>query len=187
MISALYVETEDAYFGLTAVDPWDEARDARRYTGPLPVVAHPPCQALGPVLARRTEQAAPVPHGRGRRMLCRSTDRRTQLRRGAGTPGPQPRLALAWPEGAAKGRRVGRATYSPGSHGKARLREGAAHWNNGDGGGKDKTRFRNATPPEFRDLLLEIAGSAAPTSNLAAQRRLVPRRPLETIVRVRIY
>jgi hypothetical protein len=26
-------------------------------------------------------------------------------------------------------------------------------------GGKDKTRLRNATPPEFRELLLEIARS----------------------------
>ena len=28
-------------------------------------------------------------------------------------------------------------------------------------GGKDKTRIRNATPPEFRDVLLAIARSAA--------------------------
>lgn len=28
-------------------------------------------------------------------------------------------------------------------------------------GGKDKTRIRNATPPEFRDLLIGIARSAA--------------------------
>ena len=27
-------------------------------------------------------------------------------------------------------------------------------------GGKDKTRIRNATPPEFRDVLLAIARSA---------------------------
>ena len=47
MIAALYVETDGAYFGLDGVDPWDEAKDARRYTGPLPVVAHPPCQLWG--------------------------------------------------------------------------------------------------------------------------------------------
>lgn len=47
MIAALYVETDGAYFGLDGVDPWDEARDARRYAGPLPVVAHPPCQRWG--------------------------------------------------------------------------------------------------------------------------------------------
>lgn len=32
-------------------------------------------------------------------------------------------------------------------------------------GGKDKTRIRNATPPEFRDLLLAIARSATTPSN----------------------
>jgi len=43
MIAALYVATNGCYFGLPNVDPWDEPRDARRYTGPWPVVAHPPC------------------------------------------------------------------------------------------------------------------------------------------------
>ena len=47
MIAALYVETGGCYFGLPDVDPWDEKRDARRYTGPWPVVAHPPCQRWG--------------------------------------------------------------------------------------------------------------------------------------------
>lgn len=47
MIAALYVETAGTYFGQVDVDPWDEARDARKYTGPLPVVAHPPCQRWG--------------------------------------------------------------------------------------------------------------------------------------------
>lgn len=47
MIAALYVETGGAYFGLPDVDPWDEARDARQYAGPHPVVAHPPCQRWG--------------------------------------------------------------------------------------------------------------------------------------------
>lgn len=46
-IAALYVETDGTYFNLPNVDPWDEARDARAYPGPLPVVAHPPCQRWG--------------------------------------------------------------------------------------------------------------------------------------------
>lgn len=44
MIAALFVQTDGAYFGLPGVDPWDVERDARIYTGPHPVVAHPPCQ-----------------------------------------------------------------------------------------------------------------------------------------------
>jgi hypothetical protein len=43
MIAALFVATGGCYFGLPNVDPWDEARDARLYAGPWPVVAHPPC------------------------------------------------------------------------------------------------------------------------------------------------
>jgi hypothetical protein len=43
VIAALYVQTGGVYYGLPDVDPWDEARDARLYDGPWPVVAHPPC------------------------------------------------------------------------------------------------------------------------------------------------
>jgi hypothetical protein len=46
-IAALYVEAGGCYYGLPGVDPWDEARDARLYAGPHPVVAHPPCQRWG--------------------------------------------------------------------------------------------------------------------------------------------
>jgi len=46
-IAALYVQTNGCYFGLPGVDPWDEARDARMYGGPWPVVAHSPCQRWG--------------------------------------------------------------------------------------------------------------------------------------------
>ena len=42
-VAALFVATGGVYFGLPGVDPWDEARDARLYAGPHPVVAHPPC------------------------------------------------------------------------------------------------------------------------------------------------
>jgi hypothetical protein len=47
MIAALFVETNGVYFGLPNVDPWDRKRDARRYAGPWPVVAHPPCERWG--------------------------------------------------------------------------------------------------------------------------------------------
>ena len=47
MIAALYVQTGGCYYGLPDVDPWDEARDARLYPGPHPVVAHPPCERWG--------------------------------------------------------------------------------------------------------------------------------------------
>lgn len=46
-IAALYVMTGGCYFGLPGVDPWDGKRDARRYAGTYPVVAHPPCQRWG--------------------------------------------------------------------------------------------------------------------------------------------
>jgi hypothetical protein len=60
MVAALYVQTNGSYFGLPGVEPWDEVRDARRYAGPWPVVAHPPCQRWGrmwfgqPLTVKRT-------------------------------------------------------------------------------------------------------------------------------------
>jgi hypothetical protein len=60
MIAALFVKKNGAYFNLPGVDPWDEERDARRYDGLHPVVAHPPCQRWGkfwagqPLFIKRT-------------------------------------------------------------------------------------------------------------------------------------
>lgn len=51
MIAALFVQTGGSYYGIPDVDPWDEARDARKYAGPWPVVAHPPCQRWGKLWA----------------------------------------------------------------------------------------------------------------------------------------
>jgi hypothetical protein len=47
VIAALFVETDGCYFGMDGIDPWDVGRDARLYTGPWPIVAHPPCQRWG--------------------------------------------------------------------------------------------------------------------------------------------
>lgn len=42
-VAALYVDGSGVYANLPGVEVWDEARDARLYAGPWPVVAHPPC------------------------------------------------------------------------------------------------------------------------------------------------
>jgi hypothetical protein len=48
MVAALYVMPDGPYFGLPGVMPWAlPERDARTYSGPHPVVAHPPCERWG--------------------------------------------------------------------------------------------------------------------------------------------
>lgn len=45
-VSALYVDPRGPYPTLV-VDWWDETRDATKYAGPNPIVAHPPCGPWG--------------------------------------------------------------------------------------------------------------------------------------------
>lgn len=47
MIAALFVDRRGPYWGRQDVDAWDIERDARKYAGPYPVVAHPPCERWG--------------------------------------------------------------------------------------------------------------------------------------------
>ena len=49
-VAALYVDARGVYRDL-GVDVWGPDRDARLYDGPLPVVAHPPCQRWGMMAA----------------------------------------------------------------------------------------------------------------------------------------
>lgn len=45
--AALFVRADSFYKTMPGVDAWDEARDARRWPGGMPVVAHPPCAQWG--------------------------------------------------------------------------------------------------------------------------------------------
>lgn len=47
MISALFVETDGIYFNDPDIDPWDIEKDAFKFKGPNPVIAHPPCERWG--------------------------------------------------------------------------------------------------------------------------------------------
>lgn len=47
MIAALFVRHNSIYKTIPGVDAWDAARDARKWPGGMPVIAHPPCAQWG--------------------------------------------------------------------------------------------------------------------------------------------
>jgi hypothetical protein len=47
MIAILFAEKNGVYAEIPNVDIWHVGRDASKYPGPYPVIAHPPCQRWG--------------------------------------------------------------------------------------------------------------------------------------------
>ena len=209
MIAALFVETGGCYWNLEGVDPWDEARDARKYAGPHPVVAHPPCQRWGRFWHGSTRKPHQFLQGdddgcfrAALTALCRfggvlehpadshawDRDHFDMLR---------PPRAGGWIEACcndriAEGVSLWTCCVYQGHYGHAagkptwllaasaerppdliwgpceqRIHPRALALHGYEKarrigmlamvGGKDKTRIRNATPPEFRDVLIDIA------------------------------
>jgi hypothetical protein len=178
VVAALYVDPKGIYSGLPDVEAWGEDEDARLYDGPWPVVAHPPCKSWsimgqcrpeivrgadggcfnlalyavrkwGGVLEHPAHSHAwarfslprPPHEGWARSItdegwVCEvdqfryghRANKRTWLYYVGNTPPPM----LAW----------GRGARSP------------VTVRNDGGGGRDQ---RSKTPPEFRDLLLDMA------------------------------
>lgn len=200
-VAALYVEAGGVYCGLLDVDPWDEARDARRYHGPHPVVAHPPCQRWGRFWHGSTRKPhqfkmgddggcfaaalAAVRHWGG--VLEHPADSHAWQHfdlakppRSGGWVGAADGLGWTccveqghyghisrkptwlyavgtdWPvlRWGPSGQRLHPVALERYGYEKARRIGMVAMI-----GGKDKTRIRNATPPAFRDLLLDLARS----------------------------
>lgn len=63
MIAALYVLSDGPY-NIPGIDLWDAQRDARKYRGPYPVIAHPPCERWG-----RYWGGGPMLHGTSKQKL----------------------------------------------------------------------------------------------------------------------
>lgn len=206
LIAALYVEKDGPYFGLPGVDPWDETRDARKYEGPYPVVAHPPCQRWGRFWHGSTRKPHQYKLGDDGGCFKAALD---AVRKWGGViehPAdskawdafglPKPPRAGGWIPVPTRprewvccvyqghyGHLSGKATwlYVAGMYysdlpalkwGKTeqRIHPRALELHGYEKarrigmmamvGGKNKTRIRNSTPPEFQDLLLSIAAKA---------------------------
>ena len=203
MIAAIFVETGGAYFGQPGVDPWDEIRDARNYSGPYAVVAHPPCQRWGRFWHGSTRK--PHQFKMGDDGGCFASAIRSLRDFGGVLEHPadshawsfyglaQPPRKGGWIEAAPGmwtccvyqghyGHLAGKPTWLLASgvprtalpeliwgkceqrlHPVALARHGYAKARRigmlSMVGGKDKTRIRNATTPEFREVLLSIARS----------------------------
>jgi hypothetical protein len=207
-VAALFVESGGAYF-IPGVDPWDEQRDARRYAGPYPVVAHPPCQRWGRFWHGSTRKPHQFKLGDDDGCFTAAFKAVSQFGGVIEHPAdshawaafaiPKPPRAGGWIDAGMGygsppawtccvyqghyGHFAGKPTWLFAS-GVPRDRLPELTWGKCDQrlhpvalarhgyakarrigmlamvGGKHKTRVRNATTPEFRDVLLSIARAA---------------------------
>lgn len=193
-IAALFVATGGCYFGLDGIDPWDVVRDARLYTGPHPVIAHPPCErfgrwagpasgqddgcfasalaavrAFGGVIEHPADSLAWRIHG-----LTAPPRKGGWIAAGDG---------IGWTccvEQGHYGHRARKATWLYAAHTElTELMWGPSQAQIKPRPGRDPVRERRigavqrmsrkqrrATPPSFRDLLISIAATAAPAHRL---------------------
>lgn len=200
-VAALFVDPAGCYSGLPGVDPWPEARDARRYAGPHPVVAHPPCQRWGAMANVNFARWGGEHNRPGNDRGCFAAALRA-VRTWSGVL-EHPALSRAWNahmltapaaigwqrciDGgwvcevwqSAYGHRAAKATwlYAYGVLPSEMdwRREAGSHqvgWHDQRGKSRNKPtlsrREANATPPEFRDILLAMARTATPARSLAA-------------------
>lgn len=85
-VAALFVRQDSVYKALPGVDAWDAQRDAREFTGGMPVVAHPPCRAWG----RLRQFAKPRPDEKALALLA------VNMVRTAGGVLEHPRASSLW-------------------------------------------------------------------------------------------
>jgi len=57
-VAALFVRSDSVYKSLSDVDAWDAERDARKWPGGTPCIAHPPCRGWGRL--RHMAKASPA-------------------------------------------------------------------------------------------------------------------------------
>lgn len=86
-VAILFARTDSVYKTMPGCDVWDIERDARKWPGGAPVVAHPPCRAWGSL--RRLAKPRP-----GERHLATWSLR--QIRRWGGVL-EHPRMSRLWP------------------------------------------------------------------------------------------
>lgn len=190
MIAALFVATGGCYFNRPGVDPWDVERDARTYSGSDPVVAHPPCQLwvnLAGVNWKRYRRQLPAWYPGGTDGGCFASALASVRRCGGvlehpafthafaahGLPRPVPGQWTAGAGGyvcevwqSAYGHRARKRTWLYYVGRKPRDLDWAANPGTAQIGWFDRIkptlskRDAMATPPAFRDALIDLAKAA---------------------------